>query len=555
MQRDIVLLRLIILIVVGVATGCQPVQPVAPVQTGTPVVERLETTGEALPCPVFDFTTQQRVTGNSDPLALLLATGKVCPANVFELRTLLLEEGAQLTTTIVANRGFHNPAQGGFVFSLFEMVEGTLESIALEIGDGEFFFGHFVGTQGSTLVAHQSEGLLIELIAWDETKGAYNFYELHGNGPQQVWVYNGDSYDILADLTLLHQQPNPERPQLGRNLRCSGCHMAGGPIMKELASPHTDWWTVERGLKFGARKPEAHLATIVGKTFDNLADANELASGVLRGLEKLQTSPAFQAHLDSLNLRTRLRALFCPVELNLESDRRPLDAEEATVQIPAAFFVDPRLAQGVVSIDKSHYRAALDTWNAAFPETDRQDGDRAWETPVKATSDILAVQTLVDQGVIDEEFVFDVLAVDMTNPAISRERCSLLRLVPNDARDDWQAVFIHALTAAQEENPAAEALLGFLTDPTKNMAFHQAQAQQLLTTCQERLQDKDSVADLFGLLAQKRAEVSVSEISQSPGGEILEPGFRVIFPAVMPTPRPWSSTLTTTCQVAAIDGQ
>jgi hypothetical protein len=525
--------------------------PEAAITRGTETTEPAQSTAS---CPIV-LTTGELATGNADPLALLLASSQVCPTDVFALRGLLLSEGVQLKSAMVANRGFHNPAFGSF--SLFEMIEGHLASIDTVVENGEFFFGHFTAADGSELIADQDPRnfLMAELIAWDPDKGAFNFYELQGNGTQGVWVYNGDSFDILDDISLLHRQPDPGAPQFGEKLRCSGCHMAGGPIMKELAVPYNDWWTVERGLNFGGRTPDDGLTSIVGENFSELVDASELADGVLSGLDKLQASEAFQTHVNSLSLREQLRPLFCPVELNLETDALPLDGGEAVIQIPAAFFVDPRLAQGAVTIDKSHYEAALETWNAEFPEIDRRDGDRAWETPVKATSDVVAVQTLVDRGIIDEEFVFDVLAVDMTNPAISRERCGLMRLLPDTEEEDWQETFTVALEAASDENPAAEVLLDFLTDPNKNMEFHQTQAQQLLATCQEQLQDQESVAELVGLLAQKREEVFVSEISQGPGGEILEPGFRVIFPEVTPQPQPWSTKLTATCQVAAINGQ
>lgn len=544
------------LMVVGLAAACQPIQAPLPAQPATATERGVAHEGPAATaagCPVLDLTTEELATGNADPLALLLASVPSCPTDAFALRDLLLSEGAQIETAMVANRGFHNPALGSF--SLFEMVSGRLEVIATAVERGEFFFGHFTAPRGSTLIADQdpSQGsLMVELIVWDPDKEVFNFYELRGNGASGTWVYNGDSFDILADVSLLHRQPNPASPQFGQNLRCSGCHIAGGPILKELAPPYNDWWTVERGLDFGGRRPDAGLATIVGADFGKLVDASELAAGVLGGLDKLQTSAAFQTQLDSLTWQEQLRPLFCPVELNLETDQLPLDEDTAVVQIPSAFFVDPRLAQGAVTIDKAHYLAALAAWDARFPEIDSRDGNRAWETPVKATSDILAVQRLIEHGLVDEEFVFAVLAVDMTNPALSLERCGLLRLLPEERTTGWTEEFEAALAAVHTENPAAALLLDYLTDPEKDSSFQRAQAEQLLETCQERLQDEGAVVELFGLLAQRRAEVLASEISRNRRGQILEPGFRVIFPTVSRQPPPWSTRLTSTCEIEPV---
>ena len=70
------------------------------------------------------------------------------------------------------------------------------------------------------------------------------------------------------------------------------------------------------------------------------------------------------------------------------------------------------------------------------------DADHAFEIPVKSHSDIRVGQRLVDSGLVDQKFVFDVIAVDMTRPLISPQRCGLLRLLPDGpAKQGWQAQF------------------------------------------------------------------------------------------------------------------
>jgi hypothetical protein len=241
-------------------------------------------------------------------------------------------------------------------------------------------------------------------------------------------------------------------------------------------------------------------------------------------------------------LQERLRPLFCPVELNLESDPTPLDDKAAQVNIPAAFFTDPLLAQGGVMVQRAHYEAALAALHASFPEAAprRPDADHGWLTPVKAFSDTLVIESLIKDGLIDREFAIDVLAVDLTNPMFSPTRCGLLRLVPERADGEWQKTFKESLKAAAPNNPGARELFDNLTNPQRDAKFHQARAERFLAQCRQRLQTAQAVTELVRLLGQRRAEVGDSEISKNRRGQILEQGptirdsFRVIFPTIEP---------------------
>jgi hypothetical protein len=434
---------------------------------------------------------------------------------------------------------------------MFETVSGRLGPAGAAIADGEFFFGHFTArSNANKLIANQDPqdgNLMIELIAWDPQKHLFNFYEVIGNGQKGLWFYRGDSLDIQADVKLLHRQLDPNRPQFGRRLRCSGCHVAGGPIMKELAPPHNDWDT-SRHLPLGNMKPDGELARIL----TGMVDADELAKSVNAGLLKLAASENFQQGKKVLSLQEQLRPLFCPVELNLESDLTPLDDKALQLRLPSAFLVDPRLAQGSVMIDHAQYDAALVALNSLFPEgPQRGDADHGWLTPVKAASDTLAIESLIKQGLIDQEFVSDVLAVDLTSPLFSKSRCGLLRNVPDKADANWKETFKASLKTSAKTDAAAQELFTNLSDATRNTQFHQARATRLLTQCQGRLQTKDSVMKLSQLLSQRRAEAFASEISRNQLGQILEPGFRVIFPETRPQIRPASFRLTDDCQVVA----
>ncbi|RYZ83443.1 MAG: hypothetical protein EOP06_19975, partial [Proteobacteria bacterium] len=135
-----------------------------------------------------------------DALFAMLQNSSSCPANVQSLRVMISTSGLATKPFMVANRGIHNPEAGSFSF--FEQVSGTNSLTKNVVRPGEFFFGHFTTLEGQVVVADQKPAkgkLLIELLAWDETKKLFNFYELIGTATGGDWFYRGDSADILQD--------------------------------------------------------------------------------------------------------------------------------------------------------------------------------------------------------------------------------------------------------------------------------------------------------------------------------------------------------------------
>jgi hypothetical protein len=213
---------------------------------------------------------------------------------------------------------------------------------------------------------------------------------------------------ILDDVQLLHRQRNASVRPFGTQLRCSGCHINGGLLQKELAPPHNDWFTRDRQLPLGTLKPDSFVK---GKLAD-MTDAGELSELVAASARRLADSPGYRKVLAARSMQEQLRPLFCPMELNIESDSEAFDDRKSTLRIPSAFFVDPRLGTAEISVRRQDYDAALRKLHSRLPETPegRTDADHGWLTPVKAHSDLVAVESLIEQGVVSKEFAVAVLA-------------------------------------------------------------------------------------------------------------------------------------------------
>ena len=491
---------------------------------------------------------------NGDALFKLLSAQPECPQNALIFRQLLIANKITPRPAMVGNRGFSNPLPQGS-FSFFETVTGQYGTQKLVSGD--WFFGHFTAASidntagSSTLVPQQSatpDNLLLETLIWDPSKSMFNFYEIRGTGQAGQWFYRGDSADIQADIQNLSRNRDPSQPifmgaQAGSpRLRCSGCHMNGGPIMKELAAPHDSWSTKTRPLSLGAMRIAPEFTSLINE----VVSADEFAQWVKAGNDKLLAAEPYWKARQALTLQEQLRPLFCAQEVNLESDQLPLSASSPNISAPAAAFVDQRLAppgaQGV-TISKTLYTNALNLFQSQFFDYQtggiangvqpigQIDADHAFEIPVKSHSDIRLAQRMVDTGLVDDKFVYDVISIDMTRPLLSAQRCGLLRLVPDGTtKPGWQAQFKQNLQGSPL--PAAKALLANLNDSARTPAYHRNEARKLLDKIQARVSDQQAVNGYVRLLAQQRIAVYQAEVSQHPQGQIFEPGFRLIFPTM-----------------------
>jgi hypothetical protein len=280
-----------------------------------------------------------------------------------------------------------------------------------------------------------------EVIAFDETAGIYNFYESDG----RELHFFGNSNDMLKG------------PGSNDNRRCASCHPAGGLVMKELDTPWLHWEghmdipgaedLVEKHKNLGTKNTGAELEFVVKSGNDKWNKTR---------LETLKKS----GKVDQL-----LKPLFCSVEVNLDNGA---DFESPVMggpggdemsRVPFDSLLDPQLKSfGSISIQFADYDAlikekgqtlpgvpgAIDTvFDYVFVERSHIDNDY--------------VEKLVEAGIVDADFVKDVLMVDFTRPVFSSDRCGLLSFAPQLAADDLTAAKIKKgfIDALEAESPAA----------------------------------------------------------------------------------------------------
>ena len=253
----------------------------------------------------------------------------------------------------------------------------------------------------------------IELMAYDETAGVYNYYEIDGGG----YVFHGNSKDILD----------------GTAGRCKGCHVGGGLIMKELDTPWLHWEGHEDipGAADMVKNNEELLGFKgTGSTFEGITK---------RGNDQYNKARAEWTMFER-STKDLLRPLFCADEVNL--DNAVGFRNTMVSNIPGDFFLARRFTKfnRKVEMPSEVYESMMDEIGSRVPGVNGEFKDTVFRFafPEQSHIDESFVKVLLSGididgtkvKVLDDELVDDVLSVDFTRPIFNEERCALLQHVP-----------------------------------------------------------------------------------------------------------------------------
>jgi hypothetical protein len=159
------------------------------------------------------------------------------------------------------------------------------------------------------------------------------------------------------------------------------------------------------------------------------------------------------------------------------------------------------------------------------------------------------IRSLIAKGLLDDDLVAAVLAVDFTTPVYSKARAGLLKYVPEEAKraKALRAGLVKNLKKAKG-GPAERELLANLTEPGRGRDYHRKQALAYLAAVRKAASRPAAVEGWLRLRLQRRAEVMAAEAAQlvtteMDRGMVLEEteddgGFKIVFPRFTRTPAP-----------------
>ncbi len=288
----------------------------------------------------------------------------------------------------------------------------------------------------------EGEGL-IEVMAWDDQAGGFNYYQTI---PGEPWVLAGNSADALR----------PGSAGAGP----FESHPSGNAIMKELRLPWVHWKSFRAPVP-----PPVPPGIAVHPWFEDAIGAETLEGQIQDSIRRWNRIRLDRAVTDGVvrDAPRLLQSLFATPTVNLISAdvewSRVMRGEVESFAAPIAFFLNAHCLQGIcgltlpepedLQVQAVAYREALIEHEIAL----REDGEPlvpvpsdthfAFLVPEPAFEDteLLALAAPKadepDQGtLLSRRLIACALMVDFSNPVLSEDRAALARHVTDDIPAD-----------------------------------------------------------------------------------------------------------------------
>lgn len=364
----------------------------------------------------------------------------------------------------------------------------------------------------------------MEVIAFNEKKGAYVFYNLGETG----WEMEGDGTMVKTDAV------NNDAP-----FRCIGCHKTGAPLMKELHDSWGNWFSTW----FTPGDPMS-ADPLFKRLFGAKERADDLEGFIINGT-KAHAKTRVDKAVKEKNLKPVMTQLMCDVgepsiiQAHSKNSKRLGTVETFSSMVPSAivlnnFFKTPATGTGTedgltglgmnipslssLKIDSASYVKAL---TAMGQKINGMAGDAIFpmSSPEKSFADFMVIEDLMGRGLLDKDVIADALMVDFTVSTFSKSRCDLAETLPANwtSADDLKTQWSAALGSSTVRG--AKGLKARLDNKT-DFDAHASTLDKFVGACNARnTAGKDAwAADLLKIVSQRRVEFAevYGDVIESP---------------------------------------
>ena len=451
----------------------------------------------------------------NDPFATLVLRRGIFPATLTELLDALnthneADEGLPDVSSFLIAEGGQIPFQAGVDkgVSRLLVVRGRRNS-------PELMISALLGPAANP----RATGVLLEVIAWDPTNRTFHFYQLQEGG----WFWCGQSDMALVSPTRGHG--------------AFDSHVNGYPVMKELKSPWVHWNGPSLQIAETAYSPTAPIVT--DRLFLDKDTALNFEVTVIRPLARRWNGARFAKAVDNgviAHFDQYARQLLEATTVNLISTHKEwsqIDTGRDLDDIPATFFCDIDSLVGAIGVPADVPPLALsrERYRALVEQHDLRvvgggvnvagDVPFCFTVPERAFEDVLALQALLQNGVISPRLAAALLMVDFSNPLDSLARAALMTHMPQqvaaskDALDTEIGERIAAAAAnTPQGSPERQFAANWQLGPDGWRDAYADRIESYLAAVASRLDSDDGADDIFRLAESRRRQFRKRKLSE-----------------------------------------
>lgn len=279
----------------------------------------------------------------------------------------------------------------------------------------------------STSAIASPDEAFLQLAAWDEPEGVFNYYMRIGG----TWVWAGDSNLALSPGS--------------RGQGCFDSHANGSVVMKELKQPWIHWHSMKATLQLAPDDPLRN-----NRLYVSAGGAEKLELIIRASVRRWTMARLTRATAGSelVNLAWVLRQLLTTTTVNLTSSDQEstvvATGPQSELVLPHGFWLNSDLLLdeqlGILanfappSAPSRLYADSLQRYGFALVEdTFRQPGDTffAFLVPEAAFEDNAVVLECIRMGVLSPKFAASAAMIDFPNPIYSPARAKLMEYIPD----------------------------------------------------------------------------------------------------------------------------
>lgn len=289
--------------------------------------------------------------------------------------------------------------------------------------------------------ADPAQAARVEVMAWDEKAGGFNYYRSAGG--RSIWMLAGNSRDALRDSS--------------RGKGPFESHPSGGLIMKELKSPWVNWHSPDANIPESVFAPNDHRRKHEWFTQKEPAGALTFEFSAARPAMERWAAARFASLKDGNGPVTRPRHIMEQILGTIDRRRSTVNLTTSHVanedlrpssvlDLPVTFFIDSEGLSDVLGLTRppgftvsgAIYRKCLTKFRVRMEDGEgfvrKGDTHFCFLVPERAFEDQVVLRKAIEIGLLSKRLAACLLMVDPWNPIFSERRAALLRHVPATAR-------------------------------------------------------------------------------------------------------------------------